>query len=85
MIYKFELGHNTVKATKNICCVKDEGTVDYNTVTKWMKKFCSVQRNLNNQATSDRPKTMDSEAILQAIEGNPTSNTWRVSGNFSIS
>ena len=37
MLYKFELGHNTVKATKNICYGKGEGAVDLSTVTRWFK------------------------------------------------
>ena len=28
MLYEFKLGYNTAEATKNICCVKDESTVD---------------------------------------------------------
>ena len=39
MVYKFKLGLNTVKATKNSCCVKGQGAVDHGTVTKWFKKF----------------------------------------------
>ena len=34
MLYEFELGYNTVEATKNICCVKGEGAADYSTVTR---------------------------------------------------
>ena len=34
MFYKFELGHNTTKTTKNIPCAKDEGAVDHSTVTR---------------------------------------------------
>ena len=33
MPYEFELVHNTVEATKNICCAKGEGAVDHRTVT----------------------------------------------------
>ena len=40
MIYEIELGHNVTKATKNICCMKDEGAVDHSTVNRWFKKFC---------------------------------------------
>ena len=40
-LYKFKLGHNAAESSKNICCVKDEGTIDYSTVTRWLKKFCS--------------------------------------------
>ena len=34
MLYEFKLGYNTMEATKDICCVKDEGVVDHNTVTR---------------------------------------------------
>ena len=69
MLYKFELCHNALEATKNICCVKGEGTVDYNTVTRWLKKCCSGCKNLNDPARSAWPKTMDSEIMLQAMLG----------------
>ena len=72
--YIFTLSHNTVRATKNICCLKDEDAIDHTTVTKWVKKFCSTFKNLNNQAKSDRPKNMDSEVVFQAIGANPI---WR--------
>ena len=39
LLYEFELNHNAAEATKNICCAKGEGTVDNNTVIKYMKKF----------------------------------------------
>ena len=39
MLYKFEVDYNAVVATKKIYCVKDEGTVDYSTITSWLKKF----------------------------------------------
>ena len=68
-LYNFELVHNTVEATKNICCVVDEGAVDHSTVTRWWKEFCLGYKNLHYQAKSGRPKTVDSEAVLQAIRG----------------
>ena len=85
MLYEFKLGHNAAEATKNICCVKGEGTVDYNTVTRWFKKFCLGCKNCNDQARLGRPKTMNSEDLLQAIEVNPVSSTWRGSGGLNIS
>ena len=39
MLYEFELGYNVVEATKNICCVEDEVTVDNSAVNRWSKKF----------------------------------------------
>ena len=39
---------------------------------------------LNDQARLDRPKTMDSKAVPQTIEGNPASVTKRVSAELNI-
>ena len=50
MLHKFELGHNAMEATKNIRCVKGEGTVDHSIVTKWSKKFCSGCKKFDDQA-----------------------------------
>ena len=73
-LYEFEMVQNTVEATKNICWAKDDGAVDYSVVTRWVKKFCTGCKNLNDQARSGRPKTTESEAMLQAIEANPASS-----------
>ena len=34
---------------------------------------------------SDRPKIVDSEAVIQAIQANLASSSWRISGEFCIS
>ena len=67
MLYEFDLTHNTAKATKNICA-KSEGTVYHSAVIRWFKKFCLGCKNLNNQARSGRPKTMNSKDVIEAIE-----------------
>ena len=84
MPYEFKLGHNAVKATKNICCAKGERSVDHKTITCRLKKFCSGCKNLDNQARLGRPKTIDSELVLQAKETNQASSTCRVSGKLGI-
>ena len=61
------------KKIKNICCAKGEGIVNSSTVTRWFEKFWLGCKNLDNQARSDRPKTVDSKAILQAIDANSES------------
>ena len=73
-----------MEPTKNICYTKGEGAVVYSTVSRWVEKFCSGYKNLNDQIRLDRPKTVDSKAMLQAIEANPVSYNQRVSGKFSI-
>ena len=85
LLDKFELGHNTAEAPKNICCVKGEGAIDHISVTRWFKKFYLGCKDLDDQAMSGRPKTMEFKAMLKAVEANPTSNTPRVSRKLRIS
>ena len=61
MLYKFERSYKAAEATQNICFVKSGGTFDYNKVTRWLKKFSLGCKNLNDQARSGRPKTVDSQ------------------------
>ena len=42
MLYEFELGHNSMEATKNIFYAEGEGTFNHNTVTRVFKKFYGV-------------------------------------------
>ena len=84
LLYKFKLGHS-MQETKNICLVDGDGVVDFNTVTKWLKIFCSSCKNHGDQTRLIRPKTMDFEAVLQVIKANLTSSTLRVSSKLSIS
>ena len=73
MPYEFELGHNTTEATKNICSAKNEDAVNHSIINRWFKKFHLDCKNLDIQARSGRPKTVDSETMLHAIEANPVS------------
>ena len=41
-------------------------------------------KNIDDQARSSRPKIVDFEAVLQAIEANPASSVCRVSGELVI-
>ena len=77
------MGHNIMETTKNICA-KDEGTVDHSPVTKWFKKFHLWYKNLDNQVKSGGPKRVDCKTVLQTIEANQLSSTWKVSGKFSM-
>ena len=77
MFYEFELGLNTKETTQNVCCEEGEGAIDHSTVTRKFKNICSGYKTLDDQAKSGRPKTVESKAMLQAIEANPMSCTWR--------
>ena len=43
MFYEFELDHNIVEATQNICCAKAEDIVDKSKTTRWFQKFYSQE------------------------------------------
>ena len=49
MLYKFELDHKATEATKNICYVKGEGTVDQS--SEGLRNFTQVVRTSVFQAT----------------------------------
>ena len=85
MVYEFELGQNAVEISKNIGCVRHKNEVDHSTVTRWLKKFRSGCKNLDNQMRSGRSKCVDSEIVLQAIEANLASSTQTVWGELCIS
>ena len=72
MLYEFELGPNDIEATQNNCCVKSKGAIKLSIVTRWLKKFHSGCKNLDDQAKSGRSKTLDSKFMLQAIEASIT-------------
>ena len=50
MVHKFEMGHNITKATKNICWMKDEGTVDHSMITRWLKFYLGC-KNFDDQVS----------------------------------
>ena len=77
--------HKVTEVIKNICCVKDIDVALRSAVTRWFKKFYSGCKNLDDQPWSGRSKTMDFEAVLEAINANLLSCIQRVSGKFSIS
>ena len=66
-----------MEATKSIYCAKSDGTVDQITVIRWLKKFLSACKKHDDQVRSGKLKTVDFEAVIQAIEVNPASSIWR--------
>ena len=79
MAYEFKLSHSVMEATRNISYAKSESAIDHSTVTRWFVKFHSGCKNFDYQVRSGWPKTLDFEAVLQAIEVNLICSTQRVS------
>ena len=70
MFKELERDHNVTKATKNICWTEREDAVDHSIVTRWFKEFRSGCKNQDDQASSSRSESMNTVAVLQAIEAN---------------
>ena len=77
------MGHNTSKASKNICCTKGYGGVVHRVVMRWLKRFRLACKNFYNQERSGWPKVVDSVVVPQARKVNPVSSTRKVSDEFS--
>ena len=60
--------YNAAEANKNICCAKYDGAVDHILVTRWLKKFLSDCKNLNDQTRSVRPKGIEDTRLVVALE-----------------
>ena len=86
ILYEFKLGHNTTEVTKNTYCMKGEGPVDYNSSNQMVSKILlRLQEPQQSGKFRVRLKTLDSVAVVLALEINPVSSTWSVSGELSIS
>ena len=48
LLYDFQLNHNATEAPKKVCCTKSKGAVDHSMVTRCLKKFILVCKNLDD-------------------------------------
>ncbi len=71
-----------VDATKKICKVEGEGIVSVRTAQKWFKRFNEGYTNLKDEPRSGRPTIVDSEALLNAVEANPSTSSRRLSAEL---
>ena len=64
LIWEVIFYNNTTKASKNICYAKGEDAIDH-CITSQLFQKCYSGKNLDNQARSSRPKTMNSKTMRQ--------------------
>ena len=76
---EFEQIRNAVEASKKTCA-KNKSTVNNRSKTRWLKKFHSACKNLDDQARPETCKGLDYEAVFQAFEVNTESDSRWVSG-----
>ena len=64
---------------------KETETDNHIKITRWFEKSHSGCKNLNDWERQSRLKTMDSETVLQSIEGNPTISAGHPMGFLTFS
>lgn len=83
--YELEQGHKPTKAWRNINAAKGPGTVGLRTVEKWFARYKNGEEGISDSPRSGRPPSMDNDAILAAIEADPTLSTRMLAEDFQCS
>lgn len=68
LLYKFELGHDAQTACNKINRAMGYQVVGRSTAFDWFQKFREDNTHLNDQSRSGRPREVDREAVIEAIE-----------------
>ena len=77
-------GFNATAAARKICEVEGDDVVLDRTAWIWFKKFDDGDTDLRDKSRSGRPTAVDSEAIREAIEANPSTSTRRLSAELDV-
>ena len=72
LLYEFELNHDAGTAAVNINRANGRQVVSERTAYRWFAKFREDNTDLNDQPKSGRPHEIDRDAVIEAIEENPT-------------
>ena len=72
ILHEFLSGRNASDTARSICHSMGEGTVCMSTVATWFNKFQNENYELADKPHLGREVTIDLEALLEKIEGDPT-------------
>jgi histone-lysine N-methyltransferase SETMAR len=82
LLYEFELGRDATTAAGNINRAKGRRVVPERTARWWFAKFRDGDTNVNDQPRSGRPREIDREAVIEAIDLDPTLTTEDLADEF---
>lgn len=68
LIREFKVGTKAADACRKICTAFGEGTVAEHMSQKWLRKFASRDKILEDEPRSGRPSTINNDNIKLAIE-----------------
>ncbi|KAI1711675.1 histone-lysine N-methyltransferase SETMAR [Ditylenchus destructor] len=83
--FEFELGHSAKEVMDNINRAKGAGTVSRTTAYEWFSKFKSGNMTIEDNPRSGRPREVDRDAVVNAIEEHPSMTTRMLADDFDCS
>jgi [histone H3]-lysine36 N-dimethyltransferase SETMAR len=83
--HEFSLGRKPRQAHQNIIQTKGPGVVSHVTVKRWYGKFRDGQMNIEDEPKSGRPSKINEDAVLAAIEADPTLSARMLAADFHCS
>lgn len=83
--YEFELGHTVKEAIENINRAKGAGTVAQRTAERWFSNFRSDKMDIDDKPRSGRPREVDRDAVVNAVEEHPSMTTRMLTEDFDCS
>lgn len=85
MLHEYKLGSNAAEAARQINEAWGDGTVGVSTVRERFREFKAGNEDLGDQPREGRPQEVDRQAVLEAIEENPSLTTRMLAGDFDCS
>ncbi len=85
LLHEFQLGRSAAEARRNICQALGYEAVKQTCAKKWFKQFRQGDTSTEDKSPSGRPKEVNRDVVLEAIEDNPTLTTRMLGVDFGCS
>lgn len=82
LLFQYKLGNNATEAAKQVCKAFGDKIVSTRTAQEWYAKFRKGQTDLGDKPRSGRPQEVDRQAVVNAIEEEPSMTTRMLADDF---
>jgi transposase len=83
LLFQYNLGNNNAtEAARQICKAFGDGTVSDRSARDWYTKFREGDTDLTDKPRSGRPREVDRQAVVNAIEENPSMTSRMLAEDF---
>ena len=83
LLYEYQLKHDAETALANINRAKGQQVMSRATAFRWFSKFRDENTDLNDQPRSGRPREIDHDAVIEAIEEDSTLTAQNLADDFN--